>query len=60
VTIDAILPDVGEDRLDMAGVAVDLFVHSPQRIPCFIVIEFRDGTNRFPTRSGVTVLAGNR
>ena len=58
MAVDAILADVCKYRLDMALRALDLFVHSAQGVFGFVVIEFRNGTYRFPTRRGMTVFAG--
>jgi len=60
VTIDAVLADVGEDRLDVALRALHFFVQAAQRIPCFVMVKFGNRTDRTPARGGVTVLAGNR
>lgn len=59
VAILASLPHVGEDRLDVALSAVHRHVHAAQRIPCLIVIEFRNCANRTPRTRCVTVLTGN-
>ena len=59
VTIDAVLADVGEDRLDVVLVALHFFVHATKRIPCFVVVKFGNRTDRTPARGGVTILTGN-
>ena len=60
VAVLAILPHVGEDRLHMALRALHFFVHAAQRIPCFVVIKFRDGADGAPASRGVAVLARDR
>jgi len=58
VAVRALLAHVGEDRLHVTLHTRNFFVHPAQRIVCFVVIEFRNGPNGTPTRSGVTVFAG--
>lgn len=60
VAVGAILANVGEHRLNVALRASNFVVHAAQRIAGLVVIEFRDGPNRFPTRVGVTIFAGDR
>ena len=60
VAVLAILADVGKDWLGVALHALHFFVHAAKRIFGVVVIEFRHGLDRTPTRSGVTVLAWNR
>jgi hypothetical protein len=57
VTIDAVLPDVGEDRIQVTERAFHTLVHSPQRIFRLVVIEFRARLDRAPRCSGMTILA---
>lgn len=57
VAILASLPDIAEDRLDVALCATHRCVHAAKRIFCLVVVEFRDGANRLPCARGVTVLA---
>jgi len=59
VTIRAVLSHIREYRLYMALHALHFFVHSPQRIICLVVVEFRDSPDGTPTRRRVTVLARN-
>jgi hypothetical protein len=58
VTILAPLSNIGEDRLDMTFSAGHGRVHPAQWILGLVVIEFRDGADRFPGVRGVAVLAG--
>lgn len=60
VAIRAALAHVGEHRLGVAQYAFHFFVHAAQRVPRFVVVEFRYWANRFPTAGGVTVFARNR
>ncbi len=60
VTIRALLPYIREHRLEMASRARYFLVHPPQRIPRAVVIEFRNGPNRRPTRVRVAILARDR
>jgi hypothetical protein len=59
VTVLTLLANVGKHRLDMALRALHFFVHSPQRILRFIVVELRDAADRAPSGSGVAILARN-
>ena len=59
VTIGAILTNIRENGLDVAGDAFDVFVHTPQGIVSFVVIEFGNGTDGTPTSGGMTVLTRN-
>ena len=59
VAIRTILAHVGENWLDVAEGAGHLFVHAAEGIFRFVVIEFRNGADGPPTRSSVTVFAGN-
>ena len=60
VTIRALLPYIREHRLEMASRARYFLVHPPQRIPRAVMIEFRYGPNRRPTRVRVAILARDR
>jgi len=60
VTIGAIFPYIGEDRLGVALHALHFFVHAAKRVPGFVVIEFGDCANGPPTGSGVAIFAMNR
>jgi len=60
VTIRALLPDIRKHRLQMASRARYFLVHPPQRIPRAVMIEFRNGPYRRPTRIRVAILARNR
>ena len=60
MAIRAFRPHIGEDQLDVAFDALNLFVHAPEWIGGLIVIELRDSADRLPTREGVAVFAGNR
>jgi hypothetical protein len=59
VAILTILAHVCEYRFYVALRALNFLVHAAQRIPCFIVIKFRDGADGAPASSGVAILAGN-
>lgn len=59
VTISAVGPDIGEDRLGVALRTGDPLMQAAQRIFCCVVIEFRNGPNGFPTHGRVAVLAGD-
>src|SRR5579872_1978503 len=48
VAILASLADIAEYRLDVTLRATDRRVHTPKRISCLVVIEFRNGADRFP------------
>ena len=60
VTIGAVLSNVGKNRPGVASGAGHFFVHSAQRVPRAVMIEFRNGADRNPTGAGVTIFAGNR
>jgi hypothetical protein len=57
VTIDAVLPDVGEDRIQVTERAFHTLVHSPQRIFRLVVIEFRACLDRAPRCGGMAIFA---
>lgn len=57
VAVLASLADIAEHWLDVTLRATDGRVHTPKRISCLVVIEFRNGADRFPCVRGVTVLA---
>ena len=59
MAILAALPNVGENRFDVALGAGDRLVHPAQRIARPVVIEFWNGSNRLPPACGMTILAGN-
>lgn len=59
VAILTVFPDVGEDRLDVALHALDFFVHPTQGIFGLVVIEFGNGADGLPARSGVAIFARN-
>jgi hypothetical protein len=59
VAVSAMHTCVREHRLCMTLRATHAYVLSTQRIFRFIVIEFRECSNRFPAYRCVTVLAGN-
>jgi hypothetical protein len=59
VAIGAVLPYVGEHRLGVAQHAFHFFVHAPQRVSGFVVVEFGNRANRFPAGGRVTVFARN-
>jgi hypothetical protein len=60
VAVLAVLPHVGEHRLNVALRALHLLVHAAKGIPGFVVIEFWNRTDGFPGCGGVAVFAGNR
>lgn len=60
MAILAILPHIGEDRLDVALHALHLFMHAAKRIARLIVIEFWHCADRTPAGGSVTVLARYR
>lgn len=60
VTIGAALSNVGKNRPGVASGAGHFLVHSAQRVPRAVMIEFRNGADRNPTGAGVAILAGNR
>ena len=59
VAILTILAHVCEYRFYVALRALNFLVHPAQRIPCLVVIKFRDGADGAPASSGVAVLAGD-
>jgi hypothetical protein len=59
VAILTVLAHVCEYRFYVALRALNFLVHATQRIPCFVVIKFRDGANGAPPSGGMAVLAGN-
>ena len=59
VAVRAIFAYLGEDGLRVAFRAAHFFMHAAKGVARGVVIEFGDGANRGPTRTGVAVLAGN-
>lgn len=59
MAVRAFLADIGKDQLDVALGALHFFVHAPQRVRRFVVIEFRNAADGFPTQGSVTILARN-
>jgi hypothetical protein len=59
MAVRAVLAHIGEDRLYVALRAVHFFVHAAKGISRGVVIEFRDGADRAPTRARVAILAGD-
>jgi hypothetical protein len=59
MAIGAVLANVGENRLGMAACAGHFFVHSTKRVPCGVVIKFRNSTDRGPSGGGVAIFAGD-
>jgi hypothetical protein len=59
VTISAVFPDIGENRIQVTLGAGNFLVHSAEGIAGLIVIEFWIGTYGAPTGGDVTVLTGN-
>jgi len=59
VAILAVLPDVGENRLDVALRALHLFVHAAKGILGLAVVEFRDSADGLPAGGGVAVFTRN-
>lgn len=57
MTVLAILPHIRENRLDVALRALNVFMHTAQRIPGLVVIEFRVGLDRAPRGHLVAVFA---
>lgn len=57
VAVLAILPHIGKDGLGMALRALNLFVHTPERIASFVVIELGNGFDGPPRRRGMAVFA---
>lgn len=60
VAVLAVLTYVGEDGSYVTLYALHPFVHAPQWISCFVVIELGNGFDRPPGRRGVAVFAGDR
>ena len=58
MTILTILADVGEYRFGVALRTRHFLMQTPERIFGLIVVEFRNCTDRPPTRRGVAVFAG--
>ena len=59
VAVLAIFPHVSEDGFHMALCALHSFVHAPQRVSRFVVIELGNGLDGPPSRRGVAVFAGD-
>jgi len=59
MTVGAVCPYVGEDRLGMALRAGNTLVQTAQRVLGCVVIEFRNRPNGLPPHRGMTILAGN-
>ena len=59
VAVSAPGAHVREYGLGVALLAVDAFVHATQGKFRAVVIEFRNSSDRFPSRNGVAVLARN-
>lgn len=57
VAIRTILSDVGKDRLDVTLHALHFFVEPAQRISCFVVIKFWNGSDRTPARRCMAIFA---
>ena len=57
VAILTILSHICENGLHMALRAFDLFVHAPQRISRFVVVELGNSLDGPPSRGCMTVLA---
>jgi hypothetical protein len=60
VAIGAFLTNVGENKFRMTLRTRNTGVHSPQRILCLIVIEFRDLPNGCPRSECVAILTSHR
>lgn len=60
VTIGAIFPHVGKNRLGVALRAWHLFVHAAKPVIGLVVIEFGNRADGAPAAGGVAVFAGNR
>lgn len=56
VTVGALHPDVRKHQAGMALPAAHVHVHAAQRILCFVVIEFGNGSQRTPRGVRVAVL----
>ena len=59
VTVGAGFAHILEIQASVALHASHRLVHSAQRVSGRVVFEFRNGSDRLPTRIGVAVLAGN-
>jgi hypothetical protein len=59
MAIGAFLTYVREHQLDMAAGARNFFVHSAERVSCFIVLKFRNAPDGLPTERRMTVFARN-
>ena len=59
MTVLAILPDIRENRLHVALCAFHSFMHTAQRIPGLVVIEFRVRLDRAPRGHLVAIVAGD-
>ena len=57
MTVLAILPDIRENRLHVAPRALHFFMHTTQRIPSAVVIEFWVRLDRAPRGHPVAILA---
>ena len=57
MTVLAILPDIRENRLYVALRTLNFFMHTAQRIPGRVVIEFRVRLDRAPRGHLVAILA---
>ena len=60
VTVRALCAHVAEHQLYVTLHALYLLVHSPKRVGCLVMVEFRDPADWFPARKGMTVFAGDR
>lgn len=58
MAVSALVADIRENHLHVAGRAGHAFVHATQREAGGVVIELGNGPDRFPAVNGVTVLAG--
>jgi len=58
VAVGALVADIAEHHLGMAGRARHSFMQAAQRVTGLIVIEFRNRPDRFPAINRVAVLAG--
>jgi hypothetical protein len=54
----AALADIRENRLDVTSGATHRRMHTPQRIPRLIVIEFRDRAGGLPRSRSMAILTG--
>jgi len=59
VAVGALRPDIRKDHLGVALRAGHAFVQAAQGVLGGVVIEFRNGADRFPAAQRVTVLARN-